>query len=189
MPEDRAWRILRVFPDISESLIIHFMEISPTGKARLENAARSVARTPGGNAVTWPEDSIFSPKFSVADFEPINQTDQSRRTTRSGSPYRNSLAYRVQACVTPRTLLLWTERDVSRPACFVSIPCDSRGWWWSTRGWACFMRRVLYGDGWQQRRWRRRRWLVDWIKITEYVAYKVSEKQTEMMNYRGNKRG
>ncbi|KYM79911.1 hypothetical protein ALC53_09616 [Atta colombica] len=44
MPEDRAWRILRVFPDISESLIIHFMEISPTGKARLENAARSLYR-------------------------------------------------------------------------------------------------------------------------------------------------
>lgn len=76
MPEDRAWRIPRVFLDISESLIIHFMEISPTGKARSEDARR-VRRWDGG-IVTRLGDSIFSPKFSVVDFEPINQTDQSR---------------------------------------------------------------------------------------------------------------
>lgn len=40
MPEDRAWRIPRVLPDISESLIIHFMEITPSGKARSEDTAR-----------------------------------------------------------------------------------------------------------------------------------------------------
>lgn len=59
MPEDGAWRIPRVFPDISESLIIHFMEISPTGKARSEDAARSAARrgrrdTAGGQHI-FPE--------------------------------------------------------------------------------------------------------------------------------------
>lgn len=128
MPEDRAWRIPRVFPDISESLIIHFMEISPTGKARSEDARR-VRRRDGG-IVTRLGDSIFSPKFSVVDFEPINQTDQSRGTTRLGSPYRNSLAYRVQACVTPRTwfrrrVTLDRRRDVSRSVCFLSEPPSS----------------------------------------------------------------
>ncbi|KYN00326.1 hypothetical protein ALC62_08816, partial [Cyphomyrmex costatus] len=94
----------------------------PAGK--LGQRTRRVQWRDGG-AVTRPEDSIFSSKFSVADFEPINQTDQSRgAASRSGSPYRNSLAYRVQACVTPRTWfseeLLWTEEDVSRPVCFFS---------------------------------------------------------------------
>jgi len=56
------------------------MEILPTGKARSEDAARLVARR-GGGVVTRLGDSIFSPKFSVVDFEPINQTDRSRGTT------------------------------------------------------------------------------------------------------------
>lgn len=40
-------------------------------------------------------DSIFCQKFSVADFEPINQTDRSGMSP-NGSPYRDSLAYRVR---------------------------------------------------------------------------------------------
>lgn len=99
-------------------------------------------------------DSIFSPKFSVADFGPINQTDQGAGTARRGSPYRNSLAYRVQACVTPRTLSgRWsyfrTEGDVSPP---LSLPSARRcvsfafaGVDDGPRG-RCFMRRVLHGE-------------------------------------------
>lgn len=47
----------------------------------------------GGRRAT--RDSIFCQKFSVADFEPINQTDRSGMSP-SGSPYRDSLAYRVR---------------------------------------------------------------------------------------------
>lgn len=47
----------------------------------------------GGRRAAW--DSIFCQKFSVADFEPINQTDRSGMSP-SGSPYRDSLAYRVR---------------------------------------------------------------------------------------------
>lgn len=59
MPEDRASRIPRVFPDISESLIIHFMEILPTGKARSEDVARSVARRGRGRRDTAGGQHIF----------------------------------------------------------------------------------------------------------------------------------